>query len=141
MPLPTMPMSIVRCISCVVMNAPITPPAAPSMVTTATSAKRTSRRAQRRARVEAEPADEQDQDAQADERHGVTRDRPRLAVGAVLALARAEQQQRRERAGRADEVDRGRAGEVLHAGQAEVVRKKPPVCSQPPPNTQWAPIG
>ncbi len=42
MPLPTIPMSIVRCISCVVMNAPITPPAAPSMVTIATSAKRTS---------------------------------------------------------------------------------------------------
>src|ERR671918_580800 len=38
-----------------------------------------------------------------------------VAVAAVLALARAEQQQRGERAGGADQVDHGGAGEVLHA--------------------------
>ena len=43
------------------------------------------------------------------------RDRPWLAVLAVLAAPRAEQQQHRERAGGPDQVDRGRAGEVLHA--------------------------
>ena len=54
----------------------------------------------------------------------MARDRPRLAVGAVFALARAEQQQGGESAGRADQVDRGRAGEVLHAGQAKVVQEE-----------------
>src|ERR671916_645622 len=49
------------------------------------------------------------------ERHRVAGDRPRLAAGAVLAPARAEQQQRGERAGGADEVDDRRAGEVLDA--------------------------
>ena len=72
-------------------------------------------RAERRAAVEAEPAEPQDQHAEADERHRVARDRPRLAVGAVLAAARAEQQQARERARGADQVDDRRAGEVLHA--------------------------
>ena len=53
--------------------------------------------------------------------HAVPRDRPRLAVVAVLAAPRAQQQQRREAAGRADQVDRRRAGEVLHADdRAEV---------------------
>ena len=42
MPLATMPMSIVRCFSCVATNAPITPPAAPMSVTTATSPRRAS---------------------------------------------------------------------------------------------------
>ena len=45
----------------------------------------------------------------------MARDRPRLAVGAVLAATRPEEQQRGERAGRADQVDGRRAGEVLHA--------------------------
>src|SRR3712207_8509265 len=43
--------------------------------------------AQRRARVEAEPAEEQDDHAEPDERHRVARDHVRLAVAAVLALA------------------------------------------------------
>ena len=89
-------------------------------------------RAERRARVEAEPAEPQDQHRQADQRHVVAGDDVRLAVGAVLAEARPEQQQRRERAGRADQVDDRRAGEVLHA---EVRR------SQPPPKIQWLTIG
>ena len=72
-------------------------------------------RVQAGARVEAEPAEPQDQHAEAEQRHVVARDRPRLAVGAVLAAARAEQQQRGERAGGADQVDHRRAGEVLHA--------------------------
>ena len=75
----------------------------------------TVQRVQRRAGVEPEPAEPQDQDAEAEQRHVVPRDRPRLAVLAVLAAARAEQQQRREGAGGADQVDHGRAGEVLHA--------------------------
>ena len=71
-------------------------------------------RAQAGARVEAEPAEPQDQDAEAEQRHVVAGDRPRLAVGAVLAATRAEQQQHGERAGGADQVDHRRAGEVLH---------------------------
>jgi hypothetical protein len=57
----------------------------------------------------------------------VTRDRPRPAIGAVLALTRPEQQQRRQRAGRTDEVDRRRAGEVLHAE----VRLQPAAAEHP----------
>jgi hypothetical protein len=43
-------------------------------------------------------------------------DGPRLAFLAVLAAARAEQQQGGERAGGADQMDHRGAGEVLHAG-------------------------
>jgi hypothetical protein len=42
-------------------------------------------------------------------------DGPRLAVAPVLAPARAEEQQDRKGAGRTDQVDHRRAGEVLHA--------------------------
>ena len=72
-------------------------------------------RAEGRARVEPEPAEPEDQHAEADQRHRVPRDRPRLAVFRVLADPRAEQQQRREGPGRADQVDHRGAGEVLHA--------------------------
>ena len=72
-------------------------------------------RAQRGAGVEPEPAEPQDQHAEADQRHRVPRDRTRLAVGPVLADPRAEQQQRRQRAGRTDQVDHRRSGEVLHS--------------------------
>ena len=71
-------------------------------------------RAEGRAGVEPEPAEPEDQHAEADQRHRVPRDRPRFAVCSVLADPRAEQQQRREGAGRADQVDHRRAGEVLH---------------------------
>ena len=80
------------------------------------SAKRPSDGVQGRARVEPEPAEPEDQHPEPEQRHVVPGDRPRLAVGSVLALSRAEQQQRRQRPGRADQVDRGRAGEVLHPG-------------------------
>ena len=97
------------------MIAPSTPAAAARLVTTSDLGEAAVERVERRARVEPEPAEPQDQHAEPEQRHVVTGDRPRLAVGAVLAAARAEQQQRRERAGRADQVDRRRAGEVLHA--------------------------
>src|SRR3712207_8712945 len=61
----------------------------------------------------------EDQHAQADERHGVARDRPRAPVGPVLAATRAEEQQGRQAAGGADEGDHRRAGEVLHAVRSE----------------------
>ena len=93
----------------------MTPAAAARLVTATISAKRLSARPERRAGVEAEPAEPEDQHAEAEQRHVVPRDRPRLAVRAVLALARAEQQQRRQRAGGAREVHDRRAGEVLHA--------------------------
>ena len=73
-------------------------------------------RAERRAGVEAEPAE-----PAARAPPGPTSgmlwpgNDVRLAVLAVLALARAEQQQRRERAGGADQVHHRGAGEVLHA--------------------------
>ncbi len=70
--------------------------------------------AQGRAWVEPEPAEPEDQHAEADQGHRVPRDRPRLALGVVLAPPRAEQEQGRERAGGADQVDHRRAGEVLH---------------------------
>ena len=72
-------------------------------------------RAERGAGVEPEPAQPQDQDAEADERHRVPRDRPRLAVGPVLADPRPEQQQGGQRAGRTDQVHHRRSGEVLHS--------------------------
>ena len=119
MPLPTMPMSIVFSLSCDAAKAPITPPAAPSSVTTATSASRPS------VAPSVEPGLKPNQPKnrmmipRPDQRHGVTRDHPRLAVRPVLALAGAEQQQRRQRAGGTDEVHRRRAGEVLHAGRQQ----------------------
>jgi hypothetical protein len=79
-------------------------------------------RAQRRARVEAEPPEPQDQHAEPEERHRVPGDRARPPVGAVLALARAQQQQRRQAAGGAGQVHDGRAGEVLHP-RAELVQQ------------------
>ena len=96
-------------------SAASTPAAAARLVTSDHLGEAVADRAERRARVEAEPAEPEDEHAEADERHRVPGDRPRLAVGAVLAPARAEQQQRREAAGGADQVDHGRAGEVLHA--------------------------
>ena len=93
------------------------PPAQPSSVTTATSAKRTSPIPSVEPGVEAEPADEQDRSCPRPtsgiEWPGIARGLP---SGAVLALARAEQEQGREGAGGADQVHRRRAGEVLHAG-------------------------
>ena len=71
-------------------------------------------RAQRGPGVEPEPAQPQDQHAEADERHRVSRDRPRLAVGPVLADPRSKQQQGGERSCRSDQVDHRRSGEVLH---------------------------
>ena len=71
-------------------------------------------RAERGARVETEPAEPQHQHGQAHQRHVVAGDRVRLAVIPVLALARAEQQQGRQRAGGADQVHHRGAGEVLH---------------------------
>ena len=80
--------------------------------------KRPSSAFERGARVEPEPAQPQDQHAQPEQRHVVPRDRPWLAVRPVLAPARAEQQQRRKRAGCTDQVDRRRACEVLHSDDA-----------------------
>ncbi len=70
---------------------------------------------ERRARVEPEPAQPQDEDAQAEQRHVVAGDRSRLALHRVFAAPWAEVQHGRQRAGGTDEVHRGRAGEVLHA--------------------------
>ena len=110
-----MPMSKVRTCSWLVAIAPSTPAAAARLVTTATSAKRPS------TAPSVEPALKPNQP-----NHSISTASPTsgmewpgitfgLAVLAVLAVARAEQQQRGERAGRADQVDHGRAGEVLHA--------------------------
>jgi hypothetical protein len=57
----------------------------------------------------------------------VTRDGAWLAVRPVLAPTRPQQQERGERTRRADEVDDGRAGEVLHAE----ARLKPPAAEDP----------
>src|SRR3712207_9562749 len=65
--------------------------------------------------------------SEADEGHRVPGDRPRRSVAAVLALPRAEQQKRGQRAGRTDQVDRRRAGEVLHAQ----VRLEPATAEDP----------
>ena len=100
MPLPTMPMSIVRWSSEVVTNAPSTPAAPPSSVTIATSAKRTS------AAPSVEPGLKPNQPM-----NRITVPRPtsgiewpgmaqRGAVVAVLAAARPEHQQRGEPGGR-----------------------------------------
>ena len=97
------------------MSAPSTPAEAAICVTSSDLGEAAVEGAERRARVEAEPAQPQDQHAEPEERHVVAGDGPRLAVSAVLAATRAEQQQRGERAGGADQVDRRRAGEVLHA--------------------------
>ena len=117
MPLPTMPMSIVFSLICDATNAPMTPPAPPSKVTTATSASRPSVAASVDPGLNPNQPKNRITMPKSDERHRVARDHARLAVRPVLALPGAEQQQRRQGAGRPDEVHRGRAGEVLHAGR------------------------
>jgi hypothetical protein len=78
-----------------------------------------------RASVEAEPADPEDDHAKADQRHRVTRDRPRLAVGVVFALTWAEQQQRRQRPDSSGQMDDRGAGEVHHRLAADVGEQAP----------------
>ena len=78
------------------------------------------RGAERRTGVEPEPADPQQQDAEAHKGHRVPGDRPRLAVGAVLAAPRSEEQQRRKAADRTGEVDHRRTGEVHDRLAADV---------------------
>ena len=73
---------------------------------------------QGRARVEPEPAEPQDQHPEPEQGHAVAGNCPRCSVGVVLAAASAEQEQRGERAAGADQMDRRRAGEVLHADDA-----------------------
>ena len=108
--------------------APSTPAAPPRLVTTTTSAKRPPIAPSVEPGLKPNQPNQRIRIAEPDERHRVPGDHVRLAVGPVLAAARAEQQQRRERAGRTDQVDHRRAGEVLHP---EVDR------SQPPPKIQW----
>ena len=131
-PLPAMPMSILLVLKYIVATAASTPAAAARFVTIAISGKRPS------SALRPEPGLNPNQPSHristprpnsGIECPGIARGRP---VAVVLAAARAEQQQRGERAGGADQVDHGRAGEVLHADE---------VASQPPPKIQCAPIG
>ena len=122
-PLPAMPTSSVRSSASTVIEAPITPAAAPSWVFSATSAKNTPSVARVEPGVEPEPADPEDHHPEPDQRHRVARDRPGLAVRAVLALAGAQQQQRREAGGGTGQVDHRGAREVQHLLAADVVQQ------------------
>src|SRR3954452_21445262 len=99
-PLPIMPTSSVFCMRWLVSIAPMTPAAAARVVTTTISAERPSAVPSVEPGVDPNQPQPQDQDAEAEDRHRVARDRPRLAVRPVLALAGAEQEQCGEGAGR-----------------------------------------
>ncbi len=101
-----------------VLIAPRTPKAAARFVMIRISGKRPSSALSVEPGLNPNQPEPEDQHAEAEQRHVVPRDRPRLPVGGVLPAARPEVQQRREGAGRADQVDRRRAREVLHAGDA-----------------------
>src|ERR1700755_1408244 len=91
-PLPAIPMSIFLTLRYITATAAITPAAAARFVTMAISGKRPSIACRAEPGLESEPAEPEDQDAQAEQRHVVPRDGPRLAFAAVLAPARPEQQ-------------------------------------------------
>src|SRR3954452_5797418 len=92
-PLPAMPMSIFLTFRYITATAETTPAAAARFVTMAISGKRPSiacgkppsPRLRAGPGFKPDPAEPQDQDAQAEQRHVVPRDGPRLAVGPVLA--------------------------------------------------------
>src|ERR1051325_8426315 len=109
-PLPAMPMSMDLVFQYAVATAARTPPAAAMFVVRTTSGKRPSSAPSVEPGVKPDRAEPQDEDAQAEQRHVVAGDRPRLAVGAVLALARSEVQEHRQGARRTDEVNGRRAG-------------------------------
>ena len=127
-PLPAMPMSIFFVLKYAVKMPERTPAQAASWVTRSTSVKRPS------VALSVEPGLKPNQPSHRmkmpSPKSGMLwpGDGARLAVRPVLAPARAEQEQRGKGAGRSDQVDRGRAGEVLHAG----CRVWRPAAAEPP---------
>jgi hypothetical protein len=114
-------------------SAPMTPPAAPEVRHRDDLGEAAVGRAQRRGAVEAEPAEPEDEHAEAEQRHVVAGDRPRLAVGAVLALARPEEGSARQRGGA---PVRCTTDEPAKSCTPSPIQRS--AVNRPPPKPQWA---